>query len=1213
MAIYHLSAHAISAGSGKSAVHAAAYRRATEMVRAATGLSVDYSQKDHVVHAELALPASTPAWFRTGIDGRSEDGASNFLWNAIETKEGTKGWLAMEMNIALPAEMSRAQNIALVQDWVAEHVTAKGFVADWAFHDSPGNPHFHVMIPLRKLTESGFGPKFDYARDRDGNLLFRADGKHRYEKLPAPMKELMNWRRAWAVSANRHLAMAGLELRIDHRSHKETGIVVEPTTHIGVTASSMAARGKDPDRVREEAQKRARNAKALVDDPSAILPILTREKSVFDERDIAKALFRYIDDPATFEAVRLRVGLSPELVAIAEEVIDPETERVIAPARWTTRSLLQAEVTMQITAGELYSDRSHALPVTLVEAALAERGSLSEQQAAAVRHVTSPERITAVVGFAGAGKSTMLGVARDAWKRGGYRVHGAALAGKAADGLQRSAGIPSRTLASWELGWNKGRDLLNRGDVFVLDEAGMVSSQQLSRIVQEVERCGAKLVLVGDAAQLQPIEAGAAFRAITETIGAAELSEIWRQADPQMRAASVAFARGKVAEGLEVYQAKDSVRFTPSHEAARAAVIAAWKPDYLSTKPDGRRTETLILAHTNADTFALNAMAREALKAEGGLLDEARFVTARGERMFAPGDRVIFLENDSRLAVKNGMLATVEAAQSGGVTVRLDRDGFGDGDTVTVHAAEYRNLDHGYAATVHKNQGATVDRVHVLATPGMDRHLTYVAMSRHRDSAVLHGAHEDFIGPRTREALEAKLGTGPTPADYDAAALSGLVRRLSRDGSKTTTLDFLAQKAFREAVVGLANPPEAGSGPASEREAIRLDPSSASASLDALAARLERVQPRASEGAARVRPADLRALAAAFAERRGLRNHAALLPALTDWLNELVREIQQGRQKLERVGARLGQVFAGIQARAGQIAPRVLHDGPLDRAIEPTVSVLEPSLASSSAPAADIAPPAPLPPFLPAVDLGTNRLDQAAMVRIADDPELARERENLLEELALKVHDPEALRGAILAELHQPRAVFETRVKALLASPDSYGGLRGKSGLLAGKAAKAERAKAEQADLYCTNSAHRLKSDLDGKLDQARAQELAYRARLRIEIPGLSPEASTALRAIGAAGSGERNAAMRRELHPHLRQEIEAFAKIVGRRFGENGTIGFRMEQSLPPGHGPVAPETIDLINGAGTVAIHLKNDTLERTLSKTLVRQPSRDRGLSL
>ena len=1242
MAIYHLSAQVISGGAGKSAVAAAAYRRAANMVREVTGKIVTYEGKQHVAHTELALPAQIPAWFRTGIDGRSENGASAYLWNAVERKEGLKGTgYAMEMNIALPVELTREQNIALAREWIESEITAQGMVADWALHDVPGNPHIHVMIPLRKLTDAGLGPKFDFARDREGNILYRDDGKPRYERLAGPMKHLIPWRRSWAETANLHLAKAGLDRQIDHRSHIEAGIAIEPTDHIGVQASNMAGLGKVADRVAEEKARRVRNAQTIIDDPETLLPILSREKSVFDERDIARAVFRYIDDPEAFEAVRLRLGQSPELVAVAEEVFDPESGRVIARARWTTRTLLETEIRMQAATGRLFGETSHRVSDGARDRAFAARPELSEEQREAVRHVTGAARIAAVVGFAGAGKSTMLGVARAAWTEAGHRVVGGALAGKAAEGLERSAGIASRTLASWELAWKNDRDRLGRGDVFVLDEAGMVASEQLARIVREVERRGAKLVLVGDAMQLQPIEAGAGFRAITEIIGYAELAEIWRQAEPAMRRASVAIARGETAAALGVYHERGMVRFTPDRAAARAALIAAWRPDYLGQKPDGRPTETLILAQTNADVLALNAMARSALKADGMLASEARFVTERGERMFARGDRVLFLENDRLLGVKNGMLATVEAAEAGRLVVRLDRDGRGDGDRIEVRAELYRNLDHGYAATVHKSQGATLDRVHVLATPGMDRHLAYVAMSRHRQSVVLHGAHADFLSPGRR----AKLGATPTTAALDTAALAGMAWRLGRDGVKASTLDYSGEAAFREAAVELAaldpvrmsrdlttlagrieadasipvsvGPDAVAPEPQADRDVAEADRQllsaalagpiapSMSPALAALDAALSRLEHAETEIADRVRPQDLRALASAFAERRSLDGHAALAPALVRRARAMLRQAQAHWHRLHGLATRLSEAWGALAEHHGVSAHA--------RGQAPDLGAL-----TEAAPATVQEPQVPLTPFLAAVDLGGNGLKAALYARVDPARDLKSETDSLQRWLRTALDKPGPVYAAILAELRQRNSVYRERIGALLSDPDAHGGLRGRKGWFVPKQEKEDRARAETAFAQAKAEALKLKHAFEGVAESGRDAEVAYRERLTIEVPGLSPAAAAALAKVGRTPATKAldEAVAEAVATPELRAEVLAFAEAVGRRFGANGSIGHDAERGLGPGQWLDKDER-EILSGGGYVASYVKDGSLfrERFMSRAQERdlEQGPDLGLSL
>src|SRR4029434_7523786 len=141
---------------------------------------------------------------------------------------------------------------------------------------------------------------------------------------------------------------------------------------------------------------------------------------------------------------------------------------------------------------------------------------LSGEQADALAHITDARDLGVVVGHAGTGKSAVLGVAREAWEAAGYEVRGVALCGIAAENLESGSGIASRTIASLEHGWQQGRDLLTTRDVLVIDEAGMVGTRQLKRVLSHAVDAGAKVVLIGDIKQLQAIEAGAALRSITE-------------------------------------------------------------------------------------------------------------------------------------------------------------------------------------------------------------------------------------------------------------------------------------------------------------------------------------------------------------------------------------------------------------------------------------------------------------------------------------------------------------------------------------------------------------------------------------------------------------------------------------------------------------------------------------------------------------------------
>ena len=283
----------------------------------------------------------------------------------------------------------------------------------------------------------------------------------------------------------------------------------------------------------------------------------------------------------------------------------------------------------------------------------------------------------------------------------------------------------------------------------------MIGSLQLGRVLAEARKAGAKVVLVGDGKQLQPIEAGAPFRAIAERTGFAEIATIRRQREQWAREASMDFAKGHVRDGLSAYRERGHVRFEASREEAKAAIARDW----MAGRKDGQ--DTIVLAHTRTDVRDLNEAIRRARAAAGELGEAAAFQTGQGKREFAAGDRIVFLKNDRELGVKNGTLGRVEEAAAGLLGVVLD-----NGERRTVEAHAYAAVDHGYAVTIHKAQGATVDRAFVLASGGMDRHLTYVAMTRHREQVTLYAGGDDFENRGAMAWRLARKRTNETTLDF---------------------------------------------------------------------------------------------------------------------------------------------------------------------------------------------------------------------------------------------------------------------------------------------------------------------------------------------------------------------------------------------------------------------------------------------------------------
>lgn len=778
MAVPHFSVSIVARGSGRSAVLSAAYRHCAKMDYEREARTIDYTRKQGLLHEEFVIPTEAPDWLRSMIADRSVSGASEAFWNKVEEFEKrSDAQLAKDVTISLPSELSAAQNIELVRDFVARHITAQGMVADWVFHDAPGNPHIHLMTTLRPLTEDGFGSKKVAVTGPDGNVLRNDSGKIVYQLWAGGLDDFNAFRDGWFACQNRHLALAGLDIRIDGRSFEKQGIELIPTIHLGVGTKAIERKAASGDGRADEnvalerrelqEERRAENARRIQRSPEIVLDLITREKSVFDERDVAKILHRYIDNADLFRSLMARILQSPEALRLDRERFDFVTG-VRVPAKYATRELIRLEAEMANLAIWLSQRSSNGVRKSVLEATFARHGQLSGEQKAAIEHVAGTERIAAVIGRAGAGKTTMMKAAREAWEAAGYRVVGGALAGKAAEGLEKEARITSRTLSSWELRWSQGRDQIGHKTVFVLDEAGMVSSRQMATFVEAVTRAGAKLVLVGDPEQLQPIEAGAAFRAITERIGYAELETIYRQREQWMREASLDLARGEIGKAVSAYQANGKMIGSGLKADAVTNLVADWNRDYDPAK------STLILAHLRRDVRMLNDLARAKL-IERGVIDHGfAFTTADGDRNFAAGDQVVFLKNEGSLGVKNGMLGKVVSAASGRVIVAIGEGA--DLRQVNIEQRFYNNIDHGYATTVHKSQGATVDRVKVLASLSLDRHLTYVAMTRHREDLGVYYGSRSF----------AKAG--------------GLVEILSRKNSKETTLDYAGGSIYRQAL-----------------------------------------------------------------------------------------------------------------------------------------------------------------------------------------------------------------------------------------------------------------------------------------------------------------------------------------------------------------------------------------------------------------------------
>ena len=259
MAIFHLSIKIVSRSSGKGAVAAAAYRAGVKLEEKETGYTHDYTRKSSVIYSEIFLPANAPQEYQN----------REILWNEVQKVEKkSDAQLAREIEVALPVELSREDQITLLRNYIAENFTSAGMCADMAIHEKHvdgktvlhQNPHAHILLTTRGFKEDGsWAPKEKktYALDENGERIPLMDentglqklGK-RNEKLWKRVTVLSNdwnsqsnaekWRSSWADMCNQYIAP---ENQIDHRSFKRQGIERIPTIHEGYAARQMERRG----------------------------------------------------------------------------------------------------------------------------------------------------------------------------------------------------------------------------------------------------------------------------------------------------------------------------------------------------------------------------------------------------------------------------------------------------------------------------------------------------------------------------------------------------------------------------------------------------------------------------------------------------------------------------------------------------------------------------------------------------------------------------------------------------------------------------------------------------------------------------------------------------------------------------------------------------------------------------------------------------------
>jgi Ti-type conjugative transfer relaxase TraA len=706
VAIQFARARYIARSSGGSAVRSAAYNAREAITAERTGELYYFKHRDAPEHHEVLLPEGADARFA----------ASAVLWNAAEAAEKRKdAQVAREIVLALPADngISIEDRVELTRSFAEQHFVAKGLAVqldvhaphDGAEESERANWHAHLLITTRRLEGERFSAK--KARDLDPEVR-RAGGR-------AVVADGEAWGALWRDHQNQYFQGHGLDCRVDPTA-------THPGQHIGPVRMRRAETG-----IAERAELLRQANEAAARDPAQVLATLTRHTATFAERDLDRHLAKHIPAVSERVAVKAQVLERQELVPLH----DRETGE--AAGRFTTRAV-RAQEQAALREGEKLA-RQHRPRISEAAARLALMGrTLRPDQQAAFDHAIVGTGLALIEGRAGTGKSFTLAAIRDA--HDGRRVIGLAPTNAVAQDLARDGFTEAGTVHAALFALKTGRAAWDRKTVVIVDEAAMLDARITGELLAEARKSGAKLILAGDDRQLASIERGGLFTELTQRHGAAEITAVTRQRVDWQRQAAHDLAEGRFAQAVAAFDQAGAITWTNDQADARQALVAAWSRD-TAAAPDAKR---FVFAYTNRDVDALNAELRQVRRDRGALSGpDVPFETKHGVADFAIGDRMQFTDTDKRLRIYNGNVGTITGldARTSQLTATLD-----GGRVVSWSADDFQGFRHGYAGTIYKGQGKTLDHTYLYHTHHWRAAASYVALTRQRDSAQVFVARE---------------------------------------------------------------------------------------------------------------------------------------------------------------------------------------------------------------------------------------------------------------------------------------------------------------------------------------------------------------------------------------------------------------------------------------------------------------------------------------
>jgi conjugative relaxase-like TrwC/TraI family protein len=726
----------------------------------------------------------------------------------------------------------------------AEHLDGRGLLAIGYDHRTSreGDPQLHTHMLVQNLTEGpdGRATALDSKRlwahlmtaERIYQQLWRAEltrrlglecvqvpdheqleikGWHHkplrdwFSKRAAQVREQCN---AWGTTDTRTAREAARATR-RAKDHSETEDVIYDRWRAELAEHGIS------ERTYAERLGRATGHPLTEDQTAALLEELagpeglTAQASTFARRDVVDHLARRLPSGTSAEGM-LRQLESLADRFLAERAVEVARDDQLAEVRYSTREFFALEQRMLDGATARAGAGCAVVAPEHLRATLEAFPTMAPDQADALADLTrSGAGVSLLVGKAGYGKTFVAGAASHVYGLQGHRLIGTAPTGLAATGLASEGFSDARTVDRLLADLEQRRDRLDSKTVLLVDEAGMVGTRKLARLLEEAERAAAKVILIGDDRQLSSIDAGGGFRGLRLRLGASELTQNRRQEAEWEQQALELVRRFQVQEAVGLYREHDRVVVAETRDELTRGLLDDWRTAFR----DGQ--EVVILAHRREDVGRFN-LACQQMRADAGELDpdpEARLQVA--DRSLAVGDRVVCGKNAlKRLGVANGTRGTVLAIdrEQRSLTIQVgdntDAKGRGaaEGETVTLPASYLdgksrpgapRRVDLAYATTGHKSQGLTKWTSLPFVSGREDAQWLYVVLSRAKHLTRIY----TVTGPEERPAeLQEVPDTRRAPDGYERlAAAMGRDRaeQLATDQQRLVNLRAMPTRQLR--------------------------------------------------------------------------------------------------------------------------------------------------------------------------------------------------------------------------------------------------------------------------------------------------------------------------------------------------------------------------------------------------------------------------------